>query len=333
MKKQIASPKLLGKTIGRSIRTSLLDLGSATKVELSRSLGISFPTISKFISEMEKDGEILQLGLDGSSGGRRAKRYSYNAEYMYGLALFLEKTETNYTIFNCQGEVKEKGKVGSVLAEGGLHLLTECIEGLLKKFPKISSIALGVPGSVDGERIFYIPGYDEYQDMNLKGYCEERFRIRTVVENDMNASVLGYSHCKGSQNQSLVYLYAGQNGPGAGIMINGEVVRGKSFFSGEVSFVPLYNEWNFQQAMEFRANKIDAMSRLVASFSGMINPHAFVFCEGDVSLADIEEISRMSSTYIPSEHLPELTISDLQQDYLYGLQQLCLDLMMDGASA
>jgi ROK family len=324
----------MGKVIGRSIRTSLLNLGSATKVELSRSLGISFPTISKFITEMEKDEEILQLGLDGSSGGRRAKRYTYNAEYMYGLALFLEKSETNYTIFNCQGEVKEKGKVGSVLADGGLSLLTDCIEQLIMRFPKIRSIALGVPGSVDGSRIFYIPGYDDYQDVDLKGYCEERFGIRTVVENDMNASVLGYYHHNGSHKQSLVYLYAGQNGPGAGVMINGDVVRGRSFFTGEVSFVPLYSEQNFQQAMEKESHsiRVDAMSRLVASFTGMINPHTFIFCEGEVSQADLEEISRISSTFIPSEHLPDLTVSDFQQDYLFGLQQLCLDLMLDGAS-
>ena len=40
---------------------------------------------------MKQDGEVTLAGLDDSSGGRRAKRYAYNPEYMLGLAIFLEK--------------------------------------------------------------------------------------------------------------------------------------------------------------------------------------------------------------------------------------------------
>ena len=45
----------------------------------------------------------------------------------------------------------------------------------------------------------------------------------------MNAAVLGYHKNTGNnENSSLVYLYSGQNG-GAGIMVNGDVVRGSTF--------------------------------------------------------------------------------------------------------
>lgn len=53
------TPKSMKKEILRGIRKSLLELGSATKVELSDKLGISFPTISKFISQMVEDGELF----------------------------------------------------------------------------------------------------------------------------------------------------------------------------------------------------------------------------------------------------------------------------------
>ncbi len=83
-----SSPKSMKKTIQISIRKALLELGSATKVELNDYLEISFPTISKFLTQMEKEGEILSAGFDNSSGGRRAKRYKYNPEHMLGLAIF-----------------------------------------------------------------------------------------------------------------------------------------------------------------------------------------------------------------------------------------------------
>ncbi|MFY0762204.1 ROK family protein [Metabacillus dongyingensis] len=343
MNELVATPKSMKKIILRGIRTSLLELGSATKLELSHTLEISLPTISKFLAQMEKNGEIILVGLDDSSGGRRAKRYTYNPEYVLGLAIFLEKTETNYIIFNCIGEVKEQGKAPSVLIDDGLNLLTKCIENIMTRYPKISSMAIGVPGSVNSGRIFYIPGYEQFQNFDLKGYYEEHFSIPVVVENDMNAAVLGYHNNRGFKDkQSLIYLYAGQNGPGAGIIINGDVVRGSTFFSGEVSFVPQYNELNFRQALENGSipkkimisddYEIDAISRLVASFVAIINPHIIIFCNDDIEKAVLDKIAIGSSKYIPSEHLPELTMSDWKQDYLYGLQSLGLDLMLNGAN-
>ncbi|WP_139491317.1 ROK family transcriptional regulator [Brevibacillus dissolubilis] len=333
------TPKSMKKEILRGIRATLLQMGSATKADLSHHLGISFPTITKFLTQMEKDGELIVVGLDDSSGGRRAKRYAYNPEHMLGLAIFLEKTETNYTIFNCVGEGKEQGTTASVLVDDGLRFLTDWIEDILAQYPKISSIAIGVPGSVKNGRIFFIPGYEQYQDFDLKGYMEERFSIPVVVENDMNAAVLGYhNHRSFKDDQSLIYLYSGQNGPGAGILINGDVVRGSTFFSGEISFVPQYDDRNFGQALGNgndtkkttirEDHQIDAISRLVASFTAIMNPHTFIFCKDEVGEETLEKIKMGSSKYVPAEHLPRLTVSDWKQDYLYGLQSLGLDLMI-----
>lgn len=336
-----ATPKSLKRVIITSIRKTLLELGNATKVELSDKLEISFPTTSKFIAQMEKDGEIISAGLDESSGGRRAKRYAYNPEYMLGLAIFIEKTETNYTIFNCVGEVKDQGKAPSVLIDDGINLLTKLIEKIMAANAlKIGSIAIGVPGSVDGGRIFYMPGYEQFQNFDLKRYFEDYFSIPVVVENDMNTAVLGFNHHKRiKDNKSLIYLYFGHNGPGAGFMINGDVVRGSTFFAGEVSFVPQYNERNFGQMLENgnRLNKItisedgqiDAISRLLASFVAIINPNTIIFSSDEVKEEILYKISIRSTKYIPSEHLPELTISNWKQDYLLGLQRLCIDLMIN----
>ncbi|MGG1679021.1 ROK family protein [Neobacillus sp. NRS-1170] len=327
----------------RGIRTSLLELGSSTKVELSDKLGISFPTISKFLSQMEKEGELISVGLDDSSGGRRAKRYTYNPEYMLGLAIFLERTETNYIVFNCLGEVKDSGKTSSTLIDDDLKLLTKCVKELIEKYPKINSVAIGVPGSVENGRIIYIPGYEHLQNFDLQEYLENRFSIPVVIENDMNAAVLGYHDSNAKKNKSLIYLYSGQNGPGAGIMVNGVVVRGSTNFSGEVTFVPQYDDRNFGQALEngngtkkafiSEEYEIDAISRLIASFTAIINPHTIIFCNDEVNQSIIDHIAERSSRYIPAEHLPELIMSDWKLDYLFGLQRLGLDLMITGINS
>lgn len=325
----MTTPKSMKQAISTSIRSTLLELGSATKAELSEALDISFPTISKFLGQMGKEGEVLELGQDDSSGGRRAKRYAYNPEYSLGLAVFLEKSATHYALFNCAGEVKEQGTEASVLTGNSIELLEALITGCLEKHPKISSLSIGVPGAINNGRVIYIPDYGQLQDFDLKTHLEKRFSMPTAVENDMNAAVLGYHrHQRMSAEQSLVYIYLGQNGPGAGIMVNGDVVRGSTFFSGEISLIPQYDQANFWQALE-QKNRNDALGRMVASISAILNPHQIIFSYEDISQSELKEITQASSQFIPSEHLPELISSDWKQDYLHGLKSLGLRLMLN----
>nr|WP_306220170.1 ROK family protein [Cohnella sp. WQ 127256] len=332
------SSQQLKSEIIRSIRSALLELGRATKVELSHKLTYSFPTISKFLMQMVDTGEVAIIGLDESSGGRRAIRYAYNPNFMLGLAIFLEKNETTFTIYNCIGEVIKLGNMPSILAED-VDELVKLIESEKLDYPQINSVAIGVPGAVNNGTIFLIPGYEQYKDIDLKKHIEDKLSIPTVVENDMNAAVIGYmTQLKLKQDISLMYVYLGQNGPGAGMVINGEIVRGKTFFSGEVSFVPQYNDRNFIEALsnengELTAtlqmeNKIDAISRLVASITAILNPHFIIFNGDEIDTVVLNQIAERSAAYVPQEHLPELNVSDLKQDYLKGLQSLGLHLLI-----
>ncbi|WP_246469511.1 ROK family transcriptional regulator [Cohnella nanjingensis] len=327
----------MSRVILGGIRATLLSQGSATKAELSRRLQISFPTVSKFLAQMERDGELIAVGMDDSSGGRRAKRYAYNPEHVLGLAVFLERTETHYAVFNGLGEVKEQGQAPSFLLDG-VQRFAEHVEEIAARYPKIRALAIGVPGSVNQGRIIHIPDYEAFRDFDLKGYFEDRLAIPVVVENDMNAAVLGYHARKSDRdNPSLVYLYFGQNGPGAGILINGNIVRGSTFFSGEVSFVPQYDDRSFGDALNqggvsekgrLGGEEIDAVSRLVASFAAILNPHAVIFNRDEVSDDVIDRIASRSAAYIPEAHLPALDASDWRQDYLFGLQHLGRSLMI-----
>lgn len=332
----------MNQAIHSQIRLTLLELNHATKAEICKRTDISFPTVSKALEQMEQNGEAIIVGIDESSGGRRPVRYALNAEHRLGLGLYLEKEETVYSVINYVGEVIESIQLPSVLQEGP-EALTLQLQMVINRYPGIQSAAVGVPGSVKDGKIFFIPEYEKFSQFDLKAFYEDRFSLQLVVENDMNAAVLGYHALSGrADDQTLAYLYLGQNGPGAGILINGDVIRGSTSFSGEVSFVPQYDRSNFLEAIrnsrnghqkdglldELGALAIDAMSRLVAAFVSIINPHAVIFCKEDISEADADKIAINCAKYVPDSHIPELVISDWKQDYLHGLQRLALYRMM-----
>lgn len=198
---------------------------------------------------------------------------------------------------------------------------------------------MGIPGVVKNGQVIHISNYDRFKDFNFKIFYEEYFSVRVRVENDMNTTVFGYYDRTGSDDSlSLVYLYLGKNGPGAGIIVNGQVIRGRSFFSGEISYVPLSGASNFVQLLdnafalqdfdESRQRLVEAISRLVAAFTATINPHTVIFCSSELTSLDIEQIRDKSASFVPEENLPDLMISDWQQDYFHGLHQFTIKGML-----
>lgn len=338
LKKSFVNPKMMGDIIRQNIRSMLYRDYESTKAELAQSTGISFPTISKAIDEMKDSGEVLLTGLGTSSGGRRPSTYKLNPVYMLGLAVCLEKDFSSYAILNYEGEVIYQETLPGVL-QVGPELLTEQIGTFLERYPSIRILTLGIPGVVKNGQVIHISNYDRFKDFNFKIFYEEYFSVRVQVENDMNTTVFGYYDRTGSDDSlSLVYLYLGKNGPGAGIIVNGQVIRGRSFFSGEISYVPLSGASNFVQLLdnafalqdfdESRQRLVEAISRLVAAFTATINPHTVIFCSSELASLDIEQIRDKSASFVPEENLPDLMISDWQQDYFHGLHQLTIKGML-----
>ncbi|WP_079908881.1 ROK family protein [Paenibacillus sp. 32352] len=338
IKQPFINPKMMGERIRQLIRAELYQDAESTKAELAQNTGISFPTISKVLDEMNDSAEVLLTGIGLSSGGRRPRTYKLNPDYMTGLAVYLEKDFTSYSLLNYVGDVLVREEFPAAL-QAGPELLTEQINTFLTRYPSMRVLTLGIPGAVDNGRAFHIPGYERFRDFSFKAFYEERFPLRVQVENDMNTTVFGYYDRTGSDDSlSLVYLYLGKNGPGAGIMVNGHIVRGKSFFSGEVSYVPVSDSQNFGQMLdaasetygsnESRSILIEAISRLIVSFAATLNPHAVIFSSSELTATDLVQIRQRSALMIPEENLPDLVSSDWEQDYVHGLHRLTVQSMM-----
>ncbi|MDV3428870.1 MAG: winged helix-turn-helix transcriptional regulator, partial [Bacillota bacterium] len=71
-------PQVMKKVNSGLIKQILKDKGSATKAEISESTGISATTVRALLNQLIRSSEIVSLGFDESSGGRRAERYALN---------------------------------------------------------------------------------------------------------------------------------------------------------------------------------------------------------------------------------------------------------------
>lgn len=106
----------------------------------------------------------------------------------------------------------------------------------------IAGIGVGVPGAVDpvlkriGEPVPHLP---ELAGRPLAAELTEQFGLPAFVDNDVNALALGeWMFGAGRGAGSLVVLAPG-TGFGAGIVLDGRVVRGRAGFGGELGHAPV----------------------------------------------------------------------------------------------
>ncbi|PAE16505.1 hypothetical protein CHH91_07540 [Virgibacillus sp. 7505] len=309
--------------IVRGIRQLLMNAHSMSKAEVTEALSISFPTASKFIQEMVDRGEVLSLGLLPSAGGRRAQSYAYNPDFAHTLLVYLEKEETKYVITDAFGNKINEASAGSFLKQEP-RSLSAFLKTKLAEDPSIRTIAMGIPGAVKGDVISYIPGYPMYANQNMRDILN--LPVELTMENDMNAAVIGYGNRKGlSSEASLVYIYMGANGPGAGILINGKLVKGHTMFSGEISFIPLNENNRFFPESEFDANdekSVLLVAKLILTIGALINPSQIIFHQAEVSKEFLGKSADIVRLNFPSEHIPKLSTSDWDKDYKEGLWEI-----------
>jgi predicted NBD/HSP70 family sugar kinase len=107
---------------------------------------------------------------------------------------------------------------------------------------EVSGIGVGVPGPVDtGTRRIseHVPHVPELANVVLAELLEPRFRLPVFVDNDVNALALAeWRFGAGRGVRSLVVLALG-TGFGAGIVLDGRLVRGAGGFGGELGHTPI----------------------------------------------------------------------------------------------
>ncbi len=113
-----------------------------------------------------------------------------------------------------------------------------------KETRKVAAIGFGFPGifSLDQQRILQSPNYAELDNFDLLPALSEFIEVPFWVNNDANMAAFGEYKCGAGQGaHSLIFLTIG-TGLGAGIILDGNLWRGKCGFAGELGHVTVNPE-------------------------------------------------------------------------------------------
>lgn len=129
-------------------------------------------------------------------------------------------------------KVPQKDKLISLL----IAHIKEVIEEFSLRKKDILGIGIGTPGLIDSKRgiIHYLVNIKGFKEVPLKRIIENRLKIPTFLDNDVNIMCLGelyYGRGKGVKNMVCITL---GTGVGGGIVIDGALYRGSTLSAGEV---------------------------------------------------------------------------------------------------
>ena len=307
------------------VKTALKFNEFGTKNSIASATGLSVATCRNILDELLNTGEVKEIELGESTGGRPSRRFVYNDNYAYVAILYVRMEGDEKSIYcsvvNMLGlQIYEEYKQ---FEEISVKEIDQVLENLTNLYPKIQVFSLGVPGVVnngvigicDFERLCYIP---------LQEFLSNKFKRIVTIENDVNCASLGYYHNIQNNNpECLVYIYYPQDGrAGAGIIVNGRVLKGQSNFAGEVSYMPLGVDRDIQGSIQNESLYFaEFAAKTILSVNALVNP-ANVVLTGQWFTDDlIDQIKKIVSEQTPKEHIPRISYEvDIHESYIYGLK-------------
>lgn len=312
------------------VRQAFKTMKQGTKSMVAQSTGLSVATCGNILNELLDSGELLELGMEESSGGRPARLYRYNEDFSY-IACIIIRAGVNihsltYTVANLAGETVEEGYQEKDRID--LAVMDQLVDHLIGQFPQIRAVGIGVPGAVN-QGVINTSEIQELINVPLESSIREKHEVEVIMDNDMNLTVYGFYQKQEYDEEKSVAVATFIEGcfPGAGMIVDGHIHRGSTRFAGEIAFLPfgMSNEELFGQ-LHNRNTFHSLAGKAVSSLIAVMNPEMIALTGSLVKPADVDLIRLECLKYIPEMHMPMLTLLEHpEEDYMYGLVKITLE--------
>lgn len=229
-----------------AIVQAIASYGPISRASVAKITGRSKQTVSEIVSNLEENGWVRAVGQTEGHIGRRAVVYEISPTAALVASVDLGGSKVRVAICDLTGAVLTES-IETTQQSGGAGLIYQ-IANMVRRITIDSGHSLeslqiavvGVPGVPDNNTGFITmaPNVAGIGQINLAESLQLDLGIDVIVENDVNLAALG-EHWLGEcgDQDNLVYLSIG-TGIGAGIVVEGKLMRGAHGAAGEVGFLP-----------------------------------------------------------------------------------------------
>lgn len=216
-----------------------------SRAKIAEMSGLTKATVSSLVNELIESDLTYEIGVGQSSGGRKPMMLLFNGTAGYAVGIDLGVNYIFAALTDLNGTIVEEHRVShrNESIEQVFAKLTECIREIISRAPQstygIVGIGIGIPGISDEDgNVLFAPNLG-WNNVPLQSMLAEQFDIPVVIDNEANTGAVGEKQFGvGKSASHLVYISIGM-GIGTGIIINHELYRGASGFSGELGHMSI----------------------------------------------------------------------------------------------
>jgi len=226
---------------------TLRRLGPLSRTEIADKIGYSRSKITAVVNELTHAGILKEIGAGESSGGRRPRVLSFNADFGYVVGVDMGATSFDIALANFKGNILDRYHKAIDVRDGPDVVLGIIRNTVLERLgflgisgEKVFAFGIGVPGPVEFSTGLLIappimPGWEAYP---ISAFIQETFPTAVViVDNDVNVMALGELRAgAGINEENFLFIKIG-TGIGCGIVCNGQVYRGSDGCAGDIGHI------------------------------------------------------------------------------------------------
>jgi predicted NBD/HSP70 family sugar kinase len=224
----------------------LRDDGPLSRAQLARDTGLSKPTVSQALAELEAAGLVRPVGPAAPSRGRTALLYEPDPTAGYVIGIDIGRAWIRVAVANLGGvsiarsdtpnRARTPAAVDRAVAREARATVKQAGIGL----KRVVHTVVGSPGVFDPStgRLWHAPNLPDWSKPGLADELRDALTPSTAIENDANLAAVGERDFgRGREARNFVYVELG-TGLGVGIVIDGEIHRGARGAAGEVGYIP-----------------------------------------------------------------------------------------------
>ncbi|MGN6792564.1 MAG: ROK family protein [Streptosporangiaceae bacterium] len=244
---QAARPQLIRTMNEQLLLNQIRQLGLCSRADLARLSGLSKPTVSLALANVQRSGLVRTAGQRTGVPGRSAVLYEIRPEAGYVLGLDIGHEYLRGAVTDLTGEIRAKAE-SRCTAASVRKRVTELIrlaDGICSAAgiarDEVTQTVLGTPGVYDPrlDAITLTGGMAGWDRPAVLADLRRAFGANVAVENDTDAAALAErEHGHGREFASFVFVSIG-TGIGMGLVLGGQLHRGAHGVAGEIAFLPI----------------------------------------------------------------------------------------------
>jgi predicted NBD/HSP70 family sugar kinase len=241
------TPRLLRAHNERTLLEHLRDAGPSSRPDLARIAGLSKPTVSQALANLESAGLVRPVGPASPSLGRTAMLYEVDPTAGYVVGVDVGRAWIRVAAADLSGAIvarrdeRNRARSADALVKAVAAVAHDVVAAAGLTWKRVAHTVVGGPGvfDPDSDRLRHAPNVPGWSRPGVMSSLREALPPTVALDNDANLAAVGErTYGSGRDARTFVYVSVG-TGIGMGVIIDGELYRGAHGAAGEVGYLPL----------------------------------------------------------------------------------------------